>query len=137
MLFDQVLNMSLYMTITYVFFLICTLFLVWCNQSIDTVRLRPHRRGTTDEVQQKYLPKEELLQVCLSMCDLFVTTRHKGLKNCCNAWVYRGRVVSQFCYVTLGRKWLLQTGEWRGLKNIKPLKNKNLGLPNFYKRFFC
>ena len=34
-MFQQALNTSVYMTITFVLFLLCTLFLVWCNHSID------------------------------------------------------------------------------------------------------
>ena len=39
-------------TSTFVLFLICTLFLVWCNQSIDTALLNQHKRGTIKESHQ-------------------------------------------------------------------------------------
>ena len=36
-------NMSVYMTVTFVLFLLWYLFTVWCNQSIDAARLPPTR----------------------------------------------------------------------------------------------
>ena len=38
-MFDQALNVCFYMTIGFVLLLVCTLFLVWCNQSINAARL--------------------------------------------------------------------------------------------------
>ena len=42
-MFHQALSTSVYMTIIFVLFLLWTLFLVWCNHSIDAVQLPPPR----------------------------------------------------------------------------------------------
>ena len=38
-MFQEALNTSVYMKITFVVFLLCALFLVWCNPSIGAARL--------------------------------------------------------------------------------------------------
>ena len=48
-MFDQALNTSLDMRIIFVLFYIFTLFLVWCNQTIDAAWLPLLRRVTIDE----------------------------------------------------------------------------------------
>ena len=51
-MFDQTLNTSVFLAVTFVLILLCTLFLVWCNHSIDAARLPPPRRVTIDECNQ-------------------------------------------------------------------------------------
>ena len=51
-MFDQALNRLVYITVTFVLFLLFTLILVWYNQSIDAAQLPPPWRFTIDECHQ-------------------------------------------------------------------------------------
>ena len=48
-MFHEVLSTSVCTAITFMLFLLYTLFLVWCNQSYDAARLPPPRRITVGE----------------------------------------------------------------------------------------
>ena len=52
-MFHQALNTAVYMKITFAIFLLCSLFLVWCNQSIDAARLPLSRTVTIEGVINK------------------------------------------------------------------------------------
>ena len=79
------------MTVTFVLFLLCTLFLVWCNYSIETARLFPPRRWVSSVKKLIFLPKFVIFWRADIICEFirgylkFVTQRYEE-----------------------GRKWLLQ-----------------------------